>query len=63
MSEKRCYTCKHFEFECDAYFTIEHCKLYDKYPKNRECLKVCDDWTKGEFSGVNKVIAILKGKW
>ena len=64
MTEKRCYTCKHFEFEGDAYFSIEHCKLHDKYQKNRdECLKVCDDWTKSEFSGVKKVVAILKRMW
>lgn len=61
MTEKRCYTCKHFEFKGDAY--IEHCKLYDKYPNSDDCLKVCDDWTKSEFSGVNKVIAVLTRKW
>ena len=61
MTEKICYTCKHFELEGDPYFQIEHCMLHEIYQKHRnEPLQVCDDWTQSKYAGVKKAIMILK---
>ena len=56
MTEKICYTCKHFELEGDPYFQIEHCMLHEIYQKHRnEPLQVCDDWTQSKYAGVDYV--------
>ena len=64
MTEKRCYTCRYFEFGGDTYHSVGHCKLHDISQKHvGDSLQVCDDWTKSRYSGIRKVVAVLRGLW
>lgn len=60
--EKKCCICHYYEIRQDEYYTWGHCKLHNINTSD-EPLEVCDDYTKSEWAGFKKVIAILNKLW
>lgn len=62
---KTCYSCEYFKLQGDFYHSVEHCVLHNITQKSpTDHIEVCSDWKKKtKFSGVYKVIGVLKGRW